>query len=90
MENRYNGWANWETWLCSLWIDQSDNHSWYREYAIEHKVSTEDIAQMLENEIWDSYKESKVSGFFSDIIANAIREVDFVEIAESILEGVDV
>ena len=89
MSEKYNGYTNWETWSAALWADSSGNYDWYRKYAIEHKVSVEDIADMLENEMWDAYDQIP-TGFFSDIVSNAVNAINFTELAEKILEGVNV
>ena len=90
MENRYNGWTNWETWCYMLWADSNGLSDWYREYAVDNKSTVEDVAEMLENEVWQNYEEQIITGFFGDVVSNAIREINFHEIAESILEGVEV
>ena len=83
----YNGWKNWETWNCNLWLDEEGTKEWYREYTKQHHVSVEDLAEMLKNEYWDRYEEQIKTGFFSDVVSNAIRAVDFTQIAEKMLES---
>jgi hypothetical protein len=88
MSEKYNGWTNWETWNYMLWSDSNGLSDWYREYAVDNKSTVEDVAEMLENEVWQNYEEQIITGFFGDVVSNAIREINFHEIAESILEGV--
>ena len=90
MSEKYYGWTNWETWSYMLWADSTGLSDWYREYAIENKSTIDDIVEMLEKEVWQNYEEQIITGFFVDIVSNAIREINFYEIAESILEGVEV
>jgi hypothetical protein len=86
--SNYNGWTNWETWNCKLWMDEQGNTNWYYEYVTENNVSVEDLAEMLENELWDAYEEQIKTGFFSDVVSHAIKAVNFTEIAEAIKESV--
>jgi hypothetical protein len=88
MSEKYNGWTNWETWNYMLWSDNNGLSDWYREYAVDNKSTVEDVAEMLENEVWQNYEEQIITGFFGDVVSNAICEINFHEIAESILEGV--
>ena len=84
----YNGWKNWETWSCKLWFDEDGTTNWYYDYVKENNTSVEYLAEMLENELYDKYEEQIQTGFFSDIVGHAIREVDFIEIDEAIKESI--
>ena len=88
----YNGWANYETWSCKLWLDE-DIGFWESE-AETIAVHTEDKGarvQMLADRLRDSFEESAVeqglAGFFGDVIHRAIHNVNWEEIAEHYFEN---
>jgi hypothetical protein len=87
----YNGWSNWETWNYKLWMDEQGETNYMIERIEEEKMTVDDVAGMLVNMAWEKHDEiNKTSGFFNDVASNAIRVVDFNEIAESIMESVKV
>lgn len=90
MENRYNGWANWETWSYKLWLEESGRFCRYEDYAKTNKSSLETIANMIKNELRREYQQQIPTGFFSDVVSHAINEINFDELANAILEGVTV
>tara|TARA_R100001244_G_scaffold54060_1_gene46799 strand:- start:41 stop:358 length:318 start_codon:yes stop_codon:yes gene_type:complete len=105
MENSktYNGWSNYETWNVKLWIDNEEGtqrHFQERAETLRESVSTfqywsqEESAKFnLAEEIKDFVNEHKPvedASMYTDLLNAAISEVDFDEIAESILSEVTV
>ena len=87
----YNGWTNYETWNFMLWAD-NDEPTYNKVKALIkdaltiHGVATvsglaDDLRELADNEA----PELKIS-FQSDVINASIKEVNFTEIAERLLE----
>lgn len=51
-EEKYNGWANYETWLVGLWLGNSE-----REYSYWQRVA-KDCKQRVADGLGDSYADS--------------------------------
>lgn len=89
-EKTYNGWANYETWLVNLWLDNdSGTYDYWREraeeackYADDEDEATETLREWLESEVTESVTEGIASsGLAGDLINSALCEVDWHEIA---------
>lgn len=102
MSNRYNGWANYETWLVSLHIDndQYEQERWAEraEDLLKGRDHTDDdvlvnVSYDLSKEIKDDHEESyseameKIGGVHVDMLRAAYSEVDWLEIARSIVDS---
>ena len=89
----YNGYTNYETWNVCLWLsnDEGTYRFWqaHRE-RLSGEVDSEDLAQTLakelEEEVWNNHPLQESAGMYSDLITRALSQVNWVEIAESILE----
>ena len=86
----YNGWANYETWLANLWLDQAGYAteeisnvclgfmgSWEDKSDITWRLA-EHIKEMMAQCIDE---EGINNGFVSDLVSAAFQEIDFREIA---------
>jgi hypothetical protein len=88
-EERYNGWENYETWIVKLWIDRKE--SWYDHWRVraeELKEEGGDIMLLLSEELkyaFDDGDPLKEEGVFTDLLNSALSEVNWDEIAGSIL-----
>src|SRR5690242_4935689 len=98
----YNGWSNYETWLVKLWMDneEGDYNYWVdstrRAYedAEEDQTFTrvENAAFALAKELKDSHENIAeeqgvpTTGFIADLFNAAMSEVNWHEIATSLLE----
>lgn len=91
---KYNGWNNYETWSCMLWIDNDGSGEHFRERAEELMADDPDSAiYNLAQEIDDWVDENDPIGdqpsMYSDILRSALREIDYYEIAEHIISDLD-
>lgn len=101
----YNGWTNYETWLVNLWLDNdSGTQDYLREMAQEVRDNPEpnqfsetgflSPEYTLSGRIKDYVEEllepqTSESGLASDLIGAALSEVNWSEIAGSVLESLE-
>jgi hypothetical protein len=98
-DQRYNGWTNYETWNVSLWLDNDEgSYTYVRERADELKAEavaardenesvddpTYELAEWLEEFVEETTPDLGAS-MFADLLGAALSEVDWREIAESVL-----
>lgn len=101
-DSKYNGWANYETWVVNLWLDndQSSQEYWQEQARelVQSAIDAEkievreeaisDLAQRLESEHDEGMPE--VSGVFSDLLNSALGRVDWHEIASHMVGEVEI
>lgn len=90
-EKGYNGWANYETWLVSLWMDQdsdywnSEAHQFY-EFAksdgtfTREERSTLDLADLAKE--FHAETAPEINGVYADLVNASLGEVRWYEIAK--------
>ena len=90
----YNGWTNYETWLCNLWLDGLEFEDFIHDLSddLEDKDAVLDwcadyLEQLVEDLIEDATPNG-VSGFITDLINSAFREIDFRDIAEHYVDDI--
>lgn len=83
MDEGYNGWANWETWVVNLWL--ANDEGLYRSTLEAMKARRPDEAiQELVREMLD-----EPAGLKGDIIGRALSAVDWAEIARGFREDAE-
>ena len=97
--SEYNGWTNYETWLVKLWIDndQGDQEYWLERATEAHeKHSQGDMSPVfrLSDELKSSFEDQAcdlagVTGFWVDLVGAALSNVDWREIAQSMLDDAE-
>ena len=103
-DKKYNGWTNYETWNAKLWMDNDESsYSYWNEIAQEcyndaeagesypSQTREDAAAYTLSERLKDEHEEAApvVTGFYADILSAALSEVNWYEIAQSLLEDVD-
>ena len=76
MDNKYNGWTNRATWLVNLWM--SENFQMIAEEGVT--VDADYIRDYIEDFL--CMESPDPSGFVQDLIAGALAEVNYFELAE--------
>lgn len=80
MTESYNGWTNWETWNCALWMDQDADY-WLEELKNHRNVTS--LAEAIKSSFEDMADEYySCPGFLADLVNAGLREVNWTEIAE--------
>ena len=100
-QDRYQGWTNYETWAVKLHMDneQSSQEYWAKRAQEEaeaaeankfgttkERVAVRELADCLQIEHERALPE--LQGFAGDLLTAALCEVNWYEIAESLLEAV--
>ena len=96
LTNRYNGWTNYETWLCNLWFDNFDFTDQIQMDMFANCEDNCDVLDIIENyikEYVEEYVEYSLSpgdqnGFINDMLNAAISEIDWRDIAEHYVDDV--
>lgn len=101
-DKKYNGWTNYETWVTKLWIDTDAQLEYYIERTqeiyptVDHNDNTftaiELTAMKLRDELKDTIEECNPlpkAGMYSDLLNAALSEINYYEIAMSIVEDAE-
>lgn len=72
---KFNGWKNYETWLCNLWLQESMHDLQYYNAGELHDEFAEHIDELSD---YTTYNK-----FFKDILFNALERIDFQEIIDN-------
>jgi hypothetical protein len=93
MEHKeYNGWTNYETWNVKLWMDNEEGSYRYWNDQARRAISknadkddaTYDLAKQLEQEHRGGLPD--LNGCYADLLNAAIGEVNWGEIAHSLID----
>jgi len=99
-KHEYSGWTNYETWNVKLWMDneQAAQEAWHNratELCTEHegRAAVLILAEQLEEHYGHEagyWLESAPPCCFSDLLLASLRQVNWKEIAEHLLEDIHV
>jgi len=92
-KKEYNGWTNYETWAVKLWMDNEEgSYRYWTDRAEElaadaGRTDDEPDVSDFADEIKSQHEDAlpKVEGFAADLLNAAMSEVNWYEIAESLL-----
>ncbi len=80
----YNGYTNYETWCCNLWImNNPTDEGMIIELVYKTDRKTMLLAEMLQDLIRENNPLKNDSNMFSDLMGAVISEINFVELAEN-------
>jgi hypothetical protein len=98
----YNGWKNYETWVVKLWMDNDEGSYKYWESrtkemfdeakdaprSFPNQTQKQYAAYWLAEALKDEHEENlpELTGFAADLLGAAMSEVNWYEIAESLLD----
>ena len=89
-KDKYNGWENYETWLCGLWhnddIQEYIHDSVDEDYTILSPYEMADVYRDMVEEMEDN-NGFNVSGFSADMINAAMSKVNWQELADHAMEA---
>ena len=82
----YNGWSNYETWNFKLWLD-NDEESYKRTLRLV-KDCGNNVVTLTHNLKYLAIEEAPEiqASFYSDVMMASVREVNYYEVAQSLLE----
>ena len=98
---RYNGWSNYETWLCNMWFNDFDFTDMMDMF--DKCEDNCDVLEIIENYIKEHVEEyveyslgdnsvaispGDQHGFIHDMLNAAISEIDWRDIAEHYVDDV--
>ena len=77
----YNGWHNYETWVCALWLQNDQGSCSYWEEMTNECEDVYSLSQMIKDEIEEGDPTNDQASLYSDLMSAAISEINFNEIA---------
>ena len=88
-----NGWTNYETWNVKLWMDNEEgsNRYWNEEArrTLRHEADRDDAIIALADQLKEEHEEALPelpASFVLDLLNAAMSEVNWYEIAKSLIE----
>jgi len=104
-DREYNGWANYETWLVNLWMDnEQGSQEFFREQAREiydaakpkpnpgftqAQLARIRFADWLKEYHEENRPEMPTCGLYYDLLSGALSEVNWNEIARHYIEAIE-
>ena len=89
MSDKYNGWTNYETWNCKLWLDNeqtpnemiSEHIAFLRENKNEKSDIIYKLSQFIKDQLIEPYTPELKPSMYSDMLSASLREINYHEIA---------
>ena len=98
VDNTYDGWTNWETWLTNVWMDNDQKlYEYYgnmarKEVLKDKNSATYKLSLTLRKQFEEWMPEmvgSHIGGLYLDLLNGAMREINWHEIAGHLIERVE-
>lgn len=96
---QYSGWTNYETWNCKLWLDNDEGSQELQQDFLKSAQHTKkvsvwtdeenvkfNLADLLKDYIEENNPLADSATMYSDIMTAALQEIDWNEIAQSIID----
>lgn len=91
-QTTYNGYTNYETWVCNLWIDNDEElqEMFYSEAICLRESDTAiiELADIIKEHFEDGDPLAEVASFYGDLLTAAFEKINYMEIARNIVESV--
>lgn len=85
MDETYNGYKNYETFIISLWLD-NDRGEYERFKELSKELEVYELAKEIKEYIEEYNPIAGQCSAYSDLLQGAIDTADFYEIAETFYE----
>ena len=91
-DETYNGYANYETWLLCLWIDNDQGfQEMAREFAQEQTGDAyerdQEFREWCEESLLYAFANDNPSGFLVDVVNHALARIDWREVRDTRLDA---
>ena len=92
MPETYNGWYNYETWLCNLWFENFDFTDYVKDGTFDEMDKDEIlifIMDYIKEYVYEFvYETQSHGGFVDDLINASLGSVDFRDIADHYIDDI--
>lgn len=83
-DERYNGWKNYQTWCVNLWLENSEEVMWRFQRLANGGVAEAALADGIQAYFETLNPLEDEPSIFTDLLTNALQQVDWFEIAQSL------
>ena len=88
-DTNYNGYRNYQTWNIALWINNDQGTQEYYQEMVKGLTNYEAVQAISESIKFDNNPllnpdNIQDASMYSDILSNALNEVDWLEVVEAI------
>jgi hypothetical protein len=93
VDNTYNGWTNWETWIVIVWMDNDQKlYEYYGDITREEiSKDKQSATYKLSTTLREQFDEGTpgIEGLYLDLLNGAMREINWHEITKHLVERVE-